>query len=231
MEKPNIWTFSRSWKNFRSTFCVNLLFRRRKIRAEKNESFWFSVQTEFGIRSDVQTNPDNSYLSAINGFFSVDLRLNFFAKAGILFPQMADFLLAILMKIYRLAAFLNFIEPIPIDALIQRVENHVRTRLNEKRSSEQRLDLVEMLLDARTEVSKLFWSFSLHERFFSDRRDSFQSTVRMLNVLCLFIDHFRFLWSSFPSSRTVTLTKLSSNSESHGVTVNVDLWLRRDDSR
>lgn len=115
------------------------------------------VQCEFGTKTNVQTEPDNPYIKAVSGFFNVDLRLNIFAKAGLLVPTLADLFLNLCMKLYRTAAWLRLIKPVPIDWVIQTTEKMVRDRLNQSEKDSNRIDLVQMLVDAKSEVRSSFY--------------------------------------------------------------------------
>jgi tetrahydromethanopterin S-methyltransferase subunit E len=100
----------------------------------------------------VQINPTNPYFVAIVGFFNVDLRLNVFAKLGVLIPALANGLLAIGMKLYRLAADINLMKPVPIDWVMRSTETMIHERLNATNVDIDRYDLVQLLINARTEV-------------------------------------------------------------------------------
>ena len=109
------------------------------------------VQCEYGTKTDAQTNRNNPYITAITGFFDVDLRLNIFAKAGVLLPKLADVFLGVCMKLYRAAARWQLIQPVPVDWVIQSTEKMIRERLRE---TKDHVDLVQLLVDARTEVRR-----------------------------------------------------------------------------
>jgi len=111
------------------------------------------LECEYGRKTDVQTNPKNAYFTAIAGFFNVDLRLNVFAKAGVLFPSMADGFLQICMKIYRWASAWNLMKPVPVDWVIRDTEKMIRQRLEDPNVDADRYDLVQLLVNARTEDS------------------------------------------------------------------------------
>lgn len=117
-------------------------------------SFVCLVQCEFGIEIDVQTNPNNRYIVALVDFFNVDLRVNVFAKAGVLFPGLADFLLGFFMRTYRLAARLQLIQPISVDWIIRDIEKRLKNRLERNDADVNDCDLVQNLIDARTEVRR-----------------------------------------------------------------------------
>ena len=96
----------------------------------------------------------NPYFTAIAGFFNVDLRLNVFAKAGVLFPSMADCLLSGCMKIYRWASGWHLMKPVPVDWVIQDTEKMIRDRLEKTQIDTDRYDLVQLLVNACTEVRR-----------------------------------------------------------------------------
>jgi hypothetical protein len=123
------------------------------------------VQCEYGTKTDAQTNPKNPYITAITGFFDVDLRLNIFAKAGVLVPKLADLFLGVCMKLYRSAARWQLIQPVPVDWVIQSTEKMIRERLKETDRHVDRCDLVQLLVDARTEVRRISRRWDETRRF------------------------------------------------------------------
>ena len=84
----------------------------------------------------------------------MDLRVNVFAKAGVLFPGLADFLLGFFMRTYRLAARLQLIQPISVDWVIKDIEKRLKHRLERDNADANDCDLVQNLIDARTEVRR-----------------------------------------------------------------------------
>lgn len=112
----------------------------------------------FGIDTDVQNNPQNPYLLKSAQFFEDNHEKIFIVRLSYLMPWLIPFLTQLIrlqMAVFFglkliMPRFMNRFEELPGFWIINQVEHLINQRINNRIESTNRIDLLQLMLDAST---------------------------------------------------------------------------------